>query len=123
MHLRFNMSKYKLGTSTKDSLSLWRDIVLESKQLENKKEKKIDLYRIELTNGEDLLCTDYYENDCPGEYRLEVIAPEIFTYDVCKEEIKKVTKYTGCYIIAASDSFVKEVSNKIETTFKGIKEE
>ena len=106
------MSKYKLGSlDTKDMLKFWKDFTVESKDIKSE-DKGIDLYRVELTNGEVLLCRACFEDDCPGEYRLEVISPESFSYDVTKEEIKKISKYTNCKVIGISNSLKETINGK-----------
>ena len=84
------MSKFRVG------LEQWNDLVLESEKLEPKESNSstgIDLYSIELTSGEKVLCSGYCVYSERDECLLEVIAPCQYDYYVSKKDIKKITQY------------------------------
>ena len=66
------------------------------------KENIFDLYLFELINGEELVCIDYYDLK-HDEYRLEILSPEVCTYDVLKEEVKSIKVIKNCVPIIITE--------------------
>ena len=101
------------GKSTEKVLQEWTNLLLKEGKLEDsvKKSNMIDLYLIELTNGEELVCTDYYDLK-HDEYRLEVLSPEVCDYDVLKEEVKSIKVIKNCMIKSISEEKSSEINTK-----------
>lgn len=79
--------------------------------IDSSKKRSRTFYVINLKNGKQLLCSNYYghlsADEVRWDVRLEVVFPELCTCDISNEDIDDIQTYTGCYITAVETVEVK----------------